>query len=120
MPPNEANSPTGETANPRDKSYKFSDSGGLYLEVTTSGSRYWRLKYRYTGGKIIPDNRHDITIRLMEHICDNPHQQTYEGRLFSIRYFQKGTGHITFKRLDRVEKMNDIVAKHYPGTLPAR
>ncbi|WP_218661555.1 DUF4942 domain-containing protein, partial [Salmonella enterica] len=27
----------------------------------------------------------------------------------------KGSGHITFKRLDLMEKMNDIVAKHYPG-----
>ncbi|WP_449576628.1 tyrosine-type recombinase/integrase [Lelliottia nimipressuralis] len=39
-----------ETAKPKDKSYKLSDGGGLYLEVTASGSRYWRLKYRY-GGK---------------------------------------------------------------------
>ncbi|ENT2358786.1 DUF4942 domain-containing protein [Salmonella enterica] len=38
----------------------------------------------------------------------------------SIRYFQKGSGHITFKRLDLVEKMNDIVAKHYPGMLPVK
>ncbi|WP_079785703.1 DUF4942 domain-containing protein, partial [Salmonella enterica] len=29
-------------------------------------------------------------------------------------------GHITFKRLDLVENMNDIVAKHYPGALPAK
>ncbi|APY70801.1 hypothetical protein FI122_14180 [Salmonella enterica subsp. enterica] len=27
---------------------------------------------------------------------------------------------MTFKRLDLVEKMNDIVAKHYPGALPAK
>ncbi|EOB9648108.1 DUF4942 domain-containing protein, partial [Escherichia coli] len=39
---------------------------------------------------------------------------------FSIRYFQKGTAHITFKRIDLTEKMNDIVAKHYPGMLAAR
>jgi len=29
---------------------KHFDGGGLYLEVTSSGGRYWRLKYRY-GGK---------------------------------------------------------------------
>ncbi|EFS9191885.1 DUF4942 domain-containing protein [Salmonella enterica] len=40
--------------------------------------------------------------------------------MFTIRYLQKGSGHITFKRLDLVEKMNDIVAKHYPGALPAK
>ncbi|AVV29315.1 hypothetical protein AE581_22505 [Salmonella enterica subsp. enterica serovar Heidelberg] len=27
---------------------------------------------------------------------------------------------MTFKRLDLVENMNDIVAKHYPGALPAK
>ncbi|WP_227646929.1 DUF4942 domain-containing protein, partial [Klebsiella pneumoniae] len=27
---------------------------------------------------------------------------------------------ITFNRLDLVEKMNDIVAKYYPGMLPAK
>ncbi|MBZ6972582.1 tyrosine-type recombinase/integrase [Klebsiella grimontii] len=38
-----------DTAKPKEKSYKLSDGGGLYLEVATSGSRYWRLKYRYAG-----------------------------------------------------------------------
>ena len=38
-----------DTARPKEKPYKLSDGGGLYLEVATSGSRYWRLKYRYAG-----------------------------------------------------------------------
>lgn len=71
-------------------------------------------------GKTIPDNRHDISIRFMNFVRDNPHQQVFEDDLFTIRYFQKGSGHITFKRLDLVEKMNDIVAKHYPGMLPPK
>lgn len=37
-------------AKPREKPYKLSDSAGLYLEIAPSGSRYWRLKYRF-GGK---------------------------------------------------------------------
>lgn len=28
---------------------KHFDGGGLYLEVTATGSRYWRMKYRYAG-----------------------------------------------------------------------
>ncbi len=28
------------------KPYKLGDGKGLYLEVTPSGSKYWRLKYR--------------------------------------------------------------------------
>lgn len=38
-----------ETAKPKEKTYKLSDGGGLYLEVSNGGSRYWRLKYRYAG-----------------------------------------------------------------------
>ncbi|HGM6910862.1 TPA: DUF4942 domain-containing protein [Serratia marcescens] len=71
-------------------------------------------------GKPIPDNRGDVTTRLMEHIRDYPGVQSYEDDFFSIRYFQKGTAHLTFKRLDLVGKMNDIIAKHYPGMLPAK
>ena len=71
-------------------------------------------------GKPIPDNRGDVTTRLMEHIRDNPSKDIYEDDFFSIRYFQKGTVHITFKRIDLTEKMNDIVAKHYPGMLATR
>lgn len=59
-------------------------------------------------GKAIPDSRHDVSIRFMDFVRDNPHQQVFEDDLFTIRYFQKGSGHITFKHLDLVEKMNDI------------
>lgn len=51
----------------------------------------------------------------MGFIRDNPRAQMFEDNLFTIRYFQKESGHIAFKRLDLVEKMNDIVEKHYPG-----
>ncbi|GJL02188.1 hypothetical protein TUM17570_11970 [Enterobacter cloacae] len=56
----------------------------------------------------------------MEHIRDSPAKDVYEDEFFSIRYFQKGTAHLAFKRLDLVEKMNDIIAKHYPGLLSHR
>lgn len=36
----------------------------------------------------------------------------------SIRLHRKGTGHVTFLRMDLVERMNQIIAKHYPGALP--
>ncbi|CNI79689.1 z1226 protein [Yersinia pekkanenii] len=71
-------------------------------------------------GKPIPDNRGDVTNRLMEHISDNPTKDVYEDEFFSIRYFQKGTAHLTFKRPELTERMNDIIAKHYPGMLAQR
>jgi integrase len=33
-------------AKPKDKPYKLSDGGGLYLLINPNGSRYWRWKYR--------------------------------------------------------------------------
>ncbi|WP_180491346.1 tyrosine-type recombinase/integrase [Escherichia fergusonii] len=38
-----------DAAKPRDKAYKLADGAGLYLEVVPSGSRYWRMKYRFNG-----------------------------------------------------------------------
>lgn len=34
-------------AKSQDKPYKLSDSGGLYLLINTTGSKSWRLKYRF-------------------------------------------------------------------------
>ena len=38
-----------ETSKPKEKAYKLSDGGGMYLEVAPNGSKYWRMKYRYAG-----------------------------------------------------------------------
>lgn len=38
-----------KTAKPKDKPYKLSDAHGLYLEITPTGSKLWRLKYRIAG-----------------------------------------------------------------------
>ena len=38
-----------KAAQPTTKPYKLSDEKGLYLEVVPSGSKYWRLKYRFAG-----------------------------------------------------------------------
>lgn len=70
-------------------------------------------------GKPLPENRHDLSVRLADHISKQ-HSTVYEDEYLSIRYFQKGSGHITFKRPDLVEKMNEIIAKHYPGMLAAK
>lgn len=37
------------SAKPKDKPYKLADAHGLYLYVTPSGFRSWRLKYRFAG-----------------------------------------------------------------------
>ncbi len=37
------------TTKSQEKAYKLSDEKGLFLYVTSSGGKYWRLKYRYQG-----------------------------------------------------------------------
>ena len=36
-------------ARPRNKAYKLTDSGGLYLVVQPNGAKLWRMNYRYAG-----------------------------------------------------------------------
>ncbi|EPZ2456841.1 DUF4942 domain-containing protein [Citrobacter youngae] len=71
-------------------------------------------------GKAVPDNRADVTRRLSDHIHENRHSNCYEDEMFAIKYFQKGTAHISFKRSELLDKMNNIVAKHFPSMLPSR
>ena len=40
-----------KNAKPQDKHYKLFDGGGLYLEVTPLGSKFWRMKFRQANGK---------------------------------------------------------------------
>lgn len=70
-------------------------------------------------GKPVPENRNDLSVRLDAHICKQ-HASVYEDEYVQIRYFQKGTGHIIFKRSDLIDKMNGIVARYFPATLPPR
>lgn len=37
------------TVKPAEKPMRLFDGGGLYLEVSSTGGRWWRLKYRYDG-----------------------------------------------------------------------
>ncbi len=68
-------------------------------------------------GKPVPENRNDLAVRLDAHISKQ-HASVFEDEYVEIRYFQKGSGHIIFKRSDLVERMNDIIAKHYPAKIP--
>ncbi len=68
-------------------------------------------------GKPVPENRNDLAVRLDAHISKQ-HASVFEDEYVEIHYFQKGSGHIIFKRSDLVERMNDIIAKHYPAKIP--
>ncbi len=68
-------------------------------------------------GRPIPDNRENIIIRLDDHIQSVQGQECYEDEMFSIRYFKKGSAHITFRKPQLVDRVNEIIARHYPEAL---
>jgi len=34
---------------PQEKPWKLSDGGGLHVQITPTGGKLWRLKYRFEG-----------------------------------------------------------------------
>ncbi|EJA1290820.1 DUF4942 domain-containing protein [Escherichia coli] len=70
-------------------------------------------------GKPVPDCRENIIIHLDDHIQSAQGQECYEDEMFSIRYFKKGSAHITFRKPELVDRLNDIIAKRYAGKVPS-
>ncbi|MDB6373887.1 DUF4942 domain-containing protein [Photorhabdus bodei] len=68
----------------------------------------------------VKDYRNSIGRLFDDHVINSKEATEYEDDYFIIRYFKKGTGHILFKRLDLLEKLNYIVVRHYPNALPER
>ncbi|KAE8758410.1 DUF4942 domain-containing protein [Paraburkholderia madseniana] len=66
-------------------------------------------------GKPEPDHRHGAYCFISE--ARQARQTQAENAYFHLRWFANGNGHVTFKRPELVEKMNLILAKHYPNAL---
>lgn len=43
-----------KAAKPKAKPYKLTDGLGLYLDIKPTGSKLWRLKYRFGGQEKTP------------------------------------------------------------------
>lgn len=71
-------------------------------------------------GKPIPDNCEDVTTRLSNHITQQIISKIFDDEYFTIRYYQKGSGYISFKRPKLIDKMYEIIAKHFPSALSPR
>jgi hypothetical protein len=65
-------------------------------------------------GKPEPDHRHAMYAQISAAGSSSELEADY----FQVRWFKNGNGHLTFKRSDLVNKMNKILAKHYPNALP--
>ncbi|EEZ0999699.1 TPA: DUF4942 domain-containing protein [Escherichia coli] len=95
------------------------DRWGVHLNNGPQADRLADLErmLHLFSGKPIPDNRENITIHLDDHIQSVQGKEDYEDEMFSIRYFKKGSAHITFRKPELVDRLNDIIARHYPEAL---
>jgi hypothetical protein len=68
-------------------------------------------------GKNEPDYRYAIYSAISH--AERAGASEFEYPYFSVRWYKKGTAHLTFKRPDLVAGLNRILAKHYPNALAA-
>jgi len=73
--------PKIKQAKPKDKGYKLSDSKGLYLLVSKTGAKYWRLKYRFLKKeKVLALGVYPtVTLKQARKACDTAKEQLEQG-----------------------------------------
>ncbi len=57
------------------------------------------------------------TILAREPIKNITEKGDYEDEMLSIKYFKKNSAHITFRKPELVDRLNNIIAKYYQKTL---
>ena len=85
-------------AKPRDKPYKLSDGGGMYLLINPDGSKYWRMGYRFAG-----------TERLLA-FGKYPDISLAEARKLRTAAREKLNAGIDPSQAKRIEKKNQVTA----------
>ncbi len=78
------------------KARKAADGGGLYLEVTPAGGKYWRMKYRFLG----KEKRLAFGVYPIVGL-----QDAREKRLKAKRLLDQGVDPNEQKKLDKLEKL---------------
>ncbi|EMC4401914.1 DUF4942 domain-containing protein [Cronobacter sakazakii] len=72
-------------------------------------------------GHNIPDHREAAGAKFYDFTRENMwNGKHFEHEYFTVRYFKGRTGHIIFKRLDLVDKLNDIISRQYGSVLASR
>lgn len=73
---------TIRTAKPREKLYRLTDANGLCLEVTPTGSKLWRYRYRFEGkGKMLALGTYPaVTLQKARQKRDEARQLLTEGK----------------------------------------
>lgn len=70
--------------------------------------------------KPVPDFRYGSGAAFHDHV--NKHNfdgEIFETEYYKVKYFKKGSGHVYFKDESLVDKLNEIISRHYPNALPS-
>lgn len=67
-----------------------------------------------------PDHRDGVwyTLNNLKWMAHRGGSNNADLKFFHIRGYKNSNAHVTFRRLDLVDKLNQILAKHYPNALP--
>ncbi len=120
-----------KTAKAKEKDYKLSDGGGLFLLITTRGSKLWRLKYRFDGKeKLLSLGKYpEITLTKARELRDQNKKLLADGvnpsdvkqakkeaikvkAVQSLNTFKK----VAFEKIERLQE-NGISDSHYKRIL---
>lgn len=111
-------------AKPQTKSIKLADGAGLYLEVRPTGSKYWRMKYRFAGKeKLLSIGTYPaVSLAAARQARDSAKQQLTEGtdpsmakrleRILGQQVTANTFQLVAQEWLENVHK-HDVVADHY-------
>lgn len=70
--------------------------------------------FRVLDNKLEQDHRYGMYYEISAAMRDSA---IYENDYLQIKWYKKGTGHVLFKRLDIIDTMNKILAKHFPNAV---
>lgn len=119
-----------KTAKPKEKDYKLTDGGGLYLLITKAGGKHWKLKYRFSNKekKLSLGSYPNISLSKARELREvfktdisngiDPSAEKIEEK--RIKRLEDNKHLTTFKSvaMQRLEQIqNDISETHYKGTL---
>lgn len=70
-----------KNAKPSEKPMKMSDGGGLYLEISPKGGKYWRQKYRFQGKekRLAHGVYPDVSLKMARERCGEARRLLAEG-----------------------------------------
>lgn len=101
------------------KEYLCERWGGMNYRALDDLNDLQRV-FRVVDGKLEEDHRNCLGQRLR--VAHTNAKATglsdHVDEYMAVKWFKNGNGHITFTRPELVDRLNSIIAKHYPGALP--